>query len=108
MLPLYPQLISLLIDLEYELRRAHLWAAYTPTDAVLNSVEPFGIDTMTFQEWLQFVFLPRMHLLLEQELPLPEACNIAAMAETVWAGTPAAKPVIVVLRALDNSINDQA
>jgi uncharacterized protein YqcC (DUF446 family) len=63
---------------------------------------------MTFQEWLQFVFLPRMYLLLEQELPLPEACNITAMAETVWAGTPAAKPVIAVLRLFDSGINNQA
>ena len=108
MRPQYSQLISLLIDLEYELRRAQLWATYSPTDEALSGVEPFCIDTMTFQEWLQFVFLPRMYLLLEQELPLPEACNITAMAETVWAGTPAAKPVIVVLRSLDNSINDQA
>ncbi len=101
----YIHLTSLLIDLECELRRAQLWATEAPSSTALASIEPFCVDTMSFNEWLQFVFLPRMHTLLTNQQPLPEQCNITAIAETVWTGTPAAKPVITILRLLDESIN---
>lgn len=104
---LHIHLSSLLIDLEYELRRAQLWGSMPPSDTALASIEPFCVDTMLFQDWLQFVFLPRMRLLLSNRDPLPNQCNIATMAETVWMGTPAAKPVIAVLQAFDASLNDR-
>lgn len=101
-------LASLLIDLEYELRRAQLWGDTPPSASALASSEPFCVDTMDFQDWLQFVFLPRMGTLLANQQALPSQCNIAAMAETVWIATPAAKPVITVLKAFDDSINTHA
>lgn len=102
----YSHLASLLIDIECELRRALLWGTIEPTEDALASTEPFCVDTMSFQEWLQFVFLPRMHQLLAHQHPLPAQCNITAMAEMVWAGTPAAKQVIYALRKFDDCIND--
>ena len=97
-------LISLLIDLECELRRTGLWHNETPTAQAMASVEPFCVDTLDFSQWLQFVFLPRMHALLQSEAPLPTQCDIATMAETVWSNKPAALPVIRLLRAFDQAI----
>ena len=101
----YIPLASLLIDIECELRRASLWSAEPPSTEALASVEPFCVDTMDFQDWLQFVFLPRMQVLLEARGPLPLQCDIATMAETVWAANVHAKHVIAVLRAFDQTIN---
>jgi uncharacterized protein YqcC (DUF446 family) len=101
----YIPLASLLIDIECELRRAGLWGEIAPTPEALASTEPFCVDTMGFQDWLQFVFLPRMHTLLETRGPLPLQCNIATMAETVWTNELRAKPVIAVLKAFDEAIN---
>ena len=100
----YILLASLLIDIECELRRANLWSAEPPTAEALASVEPFAVDTMDFQQWLQFVFLPRMQMLLEARAPLPAKCDITAMAETVWAANTQASAVINVLRAFDQTI----
>lgn len=101
----YIPLASLLIDLECELRRAGYWSAEPPAPEALASTEPFCVDTMAFQDWLQFVFLPRMHALLEARAPLPLQCDIATMAETVWTNELRAKPVIAVLKAFDEAIN---
>jgi uncharacterized protein YqcC (DUF446 family) len=101
----YNQLISLLIDIECEMRRASLWSVDPPSAEAMASVEPFCVDTMGFDAWLQFVFLPRMHELLTTEPPLPIACDIAAMAETVWAANTRTKNVIHVLRVFDQAIS---
>lgn len=101
----YTLLASLLIDIECELRRANLWSAETPSAEALASVEPFCVDTMDFQDWLQFVFLPRMQAMLAERAPLPLQCNITAMAETVWSGNNRAVTVIATLKAFDAMIN---
>ena len=101
----YIPLASLLIDLELELRRADLWSAETPSTEALASVEPFCVDTLDFQQWLQFILLPRMNTLIATQAPLPDKCDITAMAETVWPANVQANPVIDVLRQFDNVIN---
>ena len=44
----------------------------------LLSEEPFAIDTMSPEEWLQWIFIPRMFALLESgaELPSKLRCRL--------------------------------
>lgn len=78
---LYIDIASTLIDLEAELRRLQQWDAQPPSPQAFASVEPFCVDTMTLPQWLQFIFIPRMHsLVAAQQLP-PGRCEIAPMAE---------------------------
>jgi len=58
-----------------------LWDSQAPSAAALASQEPFCLDTLSFPQWLQFIFLPRMNSLCEQALPLPAKCGIAPMSE---------------------------
>lgn len=101
----YIRLASLLIDIECELRRGNFWSAEPPSVKALASVEPFCVDTLELEQWLQYVFLPRMHTLLADRSPLPTQCNIAAIAETVWATNMSAKPVIAILQQFDEMIS---
>ncbi len=75
-----------LLDLEAELRRLDLWQGAAPSVEALASTQPFGIDTLTFPQWLQFIFLPRMRSLIEQQQPLPVGCGIAPMAVEYFKG----------------------
>ena len=75
-----------LLHIEMELRRLRLWATDAPSDEALASVEPFAVDTLVFTEWLQFIFLPRMKVLLENDVPLPTVSGIAPMAEEYFRG----------------------
>lgn len=70
-----------LTDLESLMRELSLWSALSPTEAALASRQPFAVDTLAFEEWLQFIFLPRMQQLLESSGELPTASGIAPMAE---------------------------
>ncbi|MEM1154876.1 MAG: YqcC family protein [Pseudomonadota bacterium] len=72
---------ELLIDVEAQLRIMDLWDGEPPPVSALASDQPFCFDTLTFPQWLQFVFLPRLYGLLEAGEPLPQRCGIAPMAE---------------------------
>ncbi|MEE4143437.1 MAG: YqcC family protein [Halieaceae bacterium] len=77
---------ELLIDIEAELRQLGQWDRLPPPPEALASDQPFSIDTLTLPQWLQFVFLPTIYRLLEEEQPLPRRCGIAPMAEEYFRG----------------------
>lgn len=81
------QVAELLIDIEAELRQLGLWERQSPPAEALASEQPFCIDTLTLPQWLQFIFLPRLYWLLEQDTALPERCGIAPLAEEYFRGT---------------------
>jgi len=72
---------DVLMDIEAEMRIMRWWDAVPPSAQALASSLPFCADTLEFYQWVQFVFLPRMHALVDQRLPLPTACGIAPMLE---------------------------
>ncbi|EAS47311.1 hypothetical protein GB2207_11858 [marine gamma proteobacterium HTCC2207] len=83
------ELGNLLFELEKELREAQLWGKQSPAPEALLSTEPFSIDLLTFTEWLQFIFLPRMYATIEAAEELPETCSIAPMAEQFFSAEEA-------------------
>ena len=80
----FPEVAEHLLLIERELRQLGWWSAVPPSDQALSSVEPFCVDTLEFEQWLQWIFLPRMKLILENDLPLPNASGILEMAEMVY------------------------
>lgn len=85
-LTLEQQVQSLLMDLEGHLRSIQCWDVEPPADEALASEQPFCIDTLEFYQWLQWVFIPRLLWMIEQETQLPDKCGIAPMAEE-WGKT---------------------
>ncbi|WP_226702349.1 YqcC family protein [Microbulbifer elongatus] len=84
---IYPDIATLLLELEAEMRALSLWDMEPPAPEALASTQPFCVDTLTFPQWLQFIFLPRMSRLVEMEQPLPQKCGIAPMAEEYFSGS---------------------
>ena len=81
----YAELAEQLLLIEKELRQLGLWAECSPGAEALASTEPFCVDSMDFEAWLQWVLLPRMKALLEAGAPLPKGSGICAMGEVVFA-----------------------
>lgn len=63
------------------MRDAGWWAEIAPSTEALESTQPFAVDTLEFGQWLQFIFLPKMHHILRSEFSLPSSCGIAPMVE---------------------------
>jgi uncharacterized protein YqcC (DUF446 family) len=77
----YVKLAALLMDLEGELRALGWWDSESPSVDALSSTMPFAADTLEFYQWVQFIFLPRMYVIVDEQLPFPGACSIAPMLE---------------------------
>lgn len=105
---LFVEAASLLIDIEAELRRLDLWEQEAPSAAALASTEPFCVDTLSFTQWLQFVFMPRMYALLEMERLPPGRCEIRPLAEQYFSeGRLPVAALIAAIGRLDELLNDR-
>lgn len=77
-----------LLLIEHELRVQGWWSEDVPSAEALTSTVPFAVDTMSFEQWMQWVLLPRMKEILERGMALPNASGILVMAETVYSDRP--------------------
>ncbi len=101
------ELADRLLELEALLRNRRLWCDEPPSDEALASDQPFAVDTLVFTEWLQFIFIPRLHQLVEQGEALPAECDVAPMAEEFFrAENIEPGGVIRQLRAIDVLITE--
>lgn len=106
---MHTELRSLLMDLECQLRMLGCWDDEPPAVEALASEQPFAIDTLEFYQWLQWIFLPRMHQLLDQQLPLPCRCQITVIAEEwVKLRTLDASDLLACLHAIDQLLEGAA
>ena len=78
-------LADALLALESELRSLGLWSEVRPEPVRLSSTTPFCVDTLDFEQWLQWVFIPRMVTVINQQASLPAKCEIQPVAEVAFA-----------------------
>ena len=62
-------------QLETVMEQEGVWPKKMPAEQDLNnameSAVPFAVDFLAFESWLAFIFIPKMRVLLKQEMPLP-------------------------------------
>ncbi|MEO3866945.1 YqcC family protein [Rheinheimera fenheensis] len=101
------QIPPLLIALEVELKQLGLWSALPPDEQALASQLPFCIDTLRFEQWLQFIFIPKMQVLLNTAAPLPTKIALLPMAEQAFINTDARfSRLLGIISALDSRITE--
>jgi uncharacterized protein YqcC (DUF446 family) len=71
----------LLIRLEQSMRAAKLWSDITPSKKSLSSVLPFACDQLLFEQWLQYIFTPKMTEIVKHKQTLPTTLLLLPMAE---------------------------
>ena len=82
------QLAEYLSELESHMHSAGLWSNAQPAPSALMSTEPFCVDTLSFEQWLQFVMIPKFQHMIWQKAPLPNQCDIAPMAQEAFKNKP--------------------
>ena len=99
---------QLLLLLERSLRDAELWSTEEIAEDRLASKVPFCADTLSYPEWLQFVFIRKMQALIEGEDDLPSASGLFPMAQ-VYFGREIFRfrELASVLLKLDRALRDQ-
>jgi len=102
-------LACLMSELESALQVQKLWQSHRPSEQALASTEPFAIDTLNFSQWLQFIFIEKITVLLQLNLPLPTAMAIAPMAtEYFKVQSCDSAEIIAIITRIDLTINEKA
>jgi uncharacterized protein YqcC (DUF446 family) len=102
------EIAEVMIDIEAQLRQLGQWDKIPPSSEALASQEPFCVDTLTLPQWLQFVFLPTLYRMLEDEQALPGRCGIAPMAEEFFRGSGlAVNDLAAALLRIDELLSQQ-
>lgn len=96
-------------NIELVMREIDLWQAVPPQAEAFESNEPFSIDTMDAEQWLQWVLIPRMYALLESNGVLPTRFAITPYFEEALSGEDRqdCTALLVELQRLDDLLNKE-
>lgn len=100
------KIAELLLDLECLMRQRDVWSHTPPSDVGYQSQVPFAADCWSLEQWLQFIFMPKIKALLDGDEPLPERCSIAPMVMHQGCGAGSDLTCLEpLLKALDEAIS---
>lgn len=81
---IYQELRENLQLLEVELKDQKLWSAIAPDPKALESTTPFMYDTLKLNEWLQWVYIPRLRAVMDAKGTLPHQSHVYPLASHEW------------------------
>lgn len=102
----YHQTQRLLAQLEAVLRRHSHWQNVSPTPSALASCEPFAIDTLACHQWLQWIFIPKLGMLISQRQPLPANFAITPYIEEAMKAQSGMAEIVAVTHQIDQLFKD--
>ena len=102
------QVADVILSLEAEMRRAGLWEESSPPQEALTSTQPFCFDSLEFHQWVQWIFIPKICEIIDQDLPLPETSDIASLAEYRFEQIPhETGRILELIREFDRLLSEQ-
>jgi len=107
-IPIEHRLKSLLETLELELKSLKLWQVMPPCISDLSSNAPFCCDTLAFEQWLQFIFIPRITQMINHRQTLPSKISLTPMAEESFKFLSIqAEPLLEIIHKIDQTLTEQ-
>lgn len=87
-------------QIEAEMRRIALWQNQPLRPGQMDFKQAFGMDTMAFSQWLQFVFLPRVREAVASN-NFPDGSSVGAQAVREFDGFSEADQLVTLLSEFD-------
>lgn len=75
------EIVELLDKCQSLLERHGRWQTQPPAPDKMMSTAPFSVDTLTFLEWLQWVYIARLRAIIEAGATLPRGAKVAPYAD---------------------------
>ncbi len=99
------RIADVLLEVEGTLRSHGRWDRDQPAVSALSSAQPFCIDTLRFEQWIQWIFLPRMKTILEDSKPLPARSGIHVYAKSyLRKNDPPTSSLLQLIKRFDDLI----
>jgi uncharacterized protein YqcC (DUF446 family) len=105
LLPDYTKLSALAFAIEAELRALGAWSSTPMAPEKLVDMGAFGSNTMSFEEWIQFILLARIHSIVDEKGTLPSDSMISTYAIREFDGNTGYDNLMNLLRQLDDLAN---
>ena len=86
--------------IEAEMRRIGFWQNEPLRPEQMEFTQAFAMDTMTYAQWLQFVFLPRVREAAAAN-QFPSGSSVGTQAVREFDGSPEAGDLITLLAEFD-------
>ena len=108
------RIADVLLEVEASLCVHGKWDVSRPAERDLSSHIPFCMDTLKFEQWLQWIFLPKMKEMLMKDMrgqtkPLPAQSAIFEYAEEcLLKSDPSREYLLKQLKLFDELISLQA
>jgi uncharacterized protein YqcC (DUF446 family) len=97
----FQQTVSDRVDeIEAEMQQCGLWQTQPLAPEQLRFTKAFGMDTMSFDQWLQFVFIPKVREAIETN-SFPSSSQVGAQAVREFDTVPAASRLVTLLAQFD-------
>lgn len=87
-------------QIEAEMHRIGMWQSQPLRPEQLEFTQAFAMDTMTFAQWLQFVFLVRVREAIASN-QFPSGSSVGAQAVREFDGDPEAAGLVSLLSEFD-------
>jgi len=87
--------------LEAELRAINRWSDRPPPPEAFHDMGAFGGRTLGFEQWIQFVLIPRIRTIVSERGELPSQSAVGAYAVRELDGDPDADRLCSLLSRLD-------
>lgn len=84
-----------------EMKRIGYWQKEPLRPEQYNFRSAFAMDTMTFSQWLQFIFVPRVEQILDSQGTFPSRSQVGTQAIREWDSVPEAAHLVELLCAFD-------
>jgi uncharacterized protein YqcC (DUF446 family) len=97
----------LLDEIEAELKQIGYWHSAPLPEEKFDNMGAFGMNTMAFSQWLQFVFLPQARKAVSGEREFPSESNVSVQAIREFDGDPNAETLVSLLCEFDALVEDE-
>jgi uncharacterized protein YqcC (DUF446 family) len=91
-------------EIEDELKRINRWESAELPPEKFENMGAFGCNTMTFEQWIQFVLLQRIHQVIEAKSQFPAQSQVGTYAIRNFGGDADADNLVQLLNELDDLI----
>ncbi len=98
---LYQRAAEMILAIEAEMQHIGFWSDEPlPAEDYRFSLA-FGMDTMSFAQWLQFIFIPRVRAIIEERGEFPARSMVGAQAARELNTDPQAARLVSLLSEFD-------
>jgi uncharacterized protein YqcC (DUF446 family) len=101
----YATVSAKLATIKQAMRANGMWQAQPLEPEQYEFRQAFGADTMTFSQWLQFVLVPRIELVLSSRGTFPLSSSVGTKAIREFDGDPRADALVTLLCEFDQLFN---